>query len=403
MVATTGMALAIFLARLAAAEGADSRADVWDQSVVLETQGDLAGAERLMVRQWGEHPDNYWAGLRLAYLALLQEHYEEARQRYQSLRDRPEAEGDSDVVRGQASAIAGMGWDLAKLGGVADARSAFRLALAIDSANASAKLGLKTIPALPVAVPEIWTGMTGQSLGSSQYLGWVAYAQLPVRLGDSFVLRAAGRYVSAWASSGRSRWAFSDQGPASWTLNEQYLSLARDSRLLGFELVAVRSDTSVSRAILGGAGRARVGSTAGVFLEGAVLHASGVTTNTQVRPMAFVWLGQYLGLQAGARLTWDDRGNSVSASAGASVFLDSLALHLQGHAGNERWAFGFVGPSLMSFASAASYGGSATLIWSATSNLRLALQGEGERLHQEGATGAYWSISGGVQLALGAK
>jgi hypothetical protein len=353
------------------------------------------------VQGWGEQPDNYWVGLRLAYLALLQERYPEARARYQSLRELPEAEGDRDVVRGHASAIAGMGWGFVKQGATADARAAFRQALSIDPANPSAQLGLKTIPSLPVAIPEFWTGMTGQTLGTSGTLGWAAYANLPVRLGDLLVLRVAGRYVKAWPSSGRSRWALSNQEASGWTLNEEYLGLAHDSRSLGFELIGARSDTSVSQAILGGAGRLRVGSTVGVTVESAILSASGVATNIQARPMVFTWLGQHVGLQAGARLTWDDRGHSVSVSSGASAVFESLGFHLLGHVGDERWAFGFAGPSVMSFTSPASYGGSATLIWSATKNLRLALQGEGERLHQETATGVYWSVSGGIQFALG--
>jgi hypothetical protein len=395
------MVVCLLASSAKAADETDPRAGAWDRSVALQAAGDLPGAEQVMIRAWGKQPDNYWAGLRLAYLALLQARQDEARERYQALRDMPEAEGDSDVVRGHASAIAAMGWWLGRQGLATDARSAFRRALGIDPENQSALQGLESIPPPPVAAPEIWTGVTGQSVGSSRYLGWAAYAQAPVRISDRYVLRAAGRYVSSLSSLGRSGRGASGSGGGTWSLDEEYLTLARDGRVLGVEVVAARSSTSDRSAILGGGGRLRVGATWGFVLDTALLHASGLATNLQARPMGFVWLGQRLGLQAGARLTSDDRGDSVSASAGASLVGGSLALHLLGHLGSERWAFGVVGPSIMSFDVAAAYGGATTLIWSAAKDVRLGLLAEVEGLRQANTAGYYWSVSAGVQVGLG--
>ena len=397
---------ALLLARLAAAaegEDSDPRAGAWDRSVALETKGELAAAEREMVREWGEQSDSYWVGLRRAYLALLQQRYQEARSRYRSLRERPEAEGDQDVVRGLASATAGCGWTLAAQGSVTDARAAFREALLLDPNNESAKLGLDQVPTLPIVEPEVWSGLVTQALGMNHYQGWVLYGHVPVRLTDLLVLRVAGRYVSFSESSRGSPWAFGPSGKATWSLNEQYLGLAYPARSLGGDLVVARADSSLGPAILGAAGRLRLGSTWGFLIEGAVLHARNVAANAQVRPMLFAYLGKYLGLQAGTRLTFDDRGNGASASAGASILVAPVAIHLQGHAGRERWAVGLAGPSVLSFNVTTSYGGGVTLIWDVIRELRLAVQAEGERLQQEGARGVYGSFSGGIQVPLGAR
>ena len=402
ILAITSLAL-LSLAHLAiAGEGddVDPRASAWDRSVALETKGDLAGAEQIMVRGWGEQPDNYWVRLRLAYLALLQQRNGEARSRYQSLRGSPEAEGDKDIARGMASAIAGGGWILAGKGSVTDARAAFSEALALDPKNQSARVGLDKIPALPIAEPEVWTGVVGQSFGRKNSEGFALYGHVPVRLSDRLSLRVAGRYILfPQMSGGFSRM----RGNANWGVNEQYLGLAYLGRSLGLDLLLIRADQSGDPSILGSAGRLRLGNKWGFLTEMAVLHASNLATNAQARPMLFAYLGTHLGLQAGARLTLDDRGNAASASVGASVLIAPVAIYLQGHVGEERWAVGLAGPSVLSFDATSSYGGSVTLIWDVSRRLRLALQAESERLWKDGAPGVYWSASGGVQVPIGSR
>jgi tetratricopeptide (TPR) repeat protein len=397
------LGLLVMMAAGAASAGGDedARAGAWDRSVSLQVAGDLAGAEALMTRAWGAAPGNYWVSLRLAYLALLQGRAEEAVIRYQALRTRPEAADDTDVVRGHASAIAAVGWQLAKQGAASAARDHFRRALAIDPANQSAAEGLRGAAAAPIASPEVWTGYFEQSLGISRYRGWLLYGSLPLRVGDLFVARLAGRYLSASRASGRSPWGFGSQGAAPWTLDEQYLTFARERASLGGEVVGLRSGTTGRAAIWGGAGRLRVGSVWGGVLEAAYLRAAGVATNLQARPALFYWPWPELGLQAGARLTKDDRGSSASAAAGLSLLLHPLALHVRGHLGVERWAFAFEGPSIASFDPETSYGGSAMLEWLASPRLRLAVLGEGERLRDAGALGFFWSISAGVQYLFG--
>jgi hypothetical protein len=95
-----GLAVLMLGTRTAAAE--EGSGSVWDRSVALEARGDLAEAERLMLREYGEHPDNYWAGLRLAYLALLQERYQEARSRYLALREHGQTRRSPKALPGGA-------------------------------------------------------------------------------------------------------------------------------------------------------------------------------------------------------------------------------------------------------------------------------------------------------------
>lgn len=379
----------------------DARAGAWDRSVSRQTQGDLAGAEAIMIRAWGETPDNYWAALRLAYLALLQGRAEDAAARYQALRERPEAEDDTDVVRGHASAVAAMGWDLLERGDLAAARELFRRALAIDRANAGAARGLAAATPAPSFSPEVWAGYFGHALGMNRYRGFALYGNLPLRIAELFVLRVAGRYLSASPAGGRSPWAFGNQGARAWTLDEEYLSLSREDTWLGSELVGLRSGTKGRPDIFGGAGRLRVGQSWGGLLETSYLRTRRGDANLQVHPALFYWPLPQVGVQVGARVTRDDRGNSTSANAGLSLVLHPVALHLRGHMGSERWAFAFEGPSIMSFDAEMTYGGSAILLWSATRRLRLALGGEGERMSEAGASGYFWSFSGGLQYLFG--
>jgi hypothetical protein len=394
------VALLLWARPAGAGEGS---ASAWDRSVALEIRGDLAQAERVMVQEHGEQPDNYWAALRLAYLALLQERYQEARSRYQALRERPEAEGDTDLPRGLASALAGVGWEQVERGNLAEARATFRASLELDPANQSARKGLAAVSNLPWIFPEVWSGATGHSLSRDQWTGWASYAQVVVSFSNLLTVRAAGRFVHYRNTGRRSPWAVQKGRQIAYNLDEQFLGIGHESLWWGAELLGARSDTSVSNAILGGAGRLRLGSTWGMTLDGAALSAKGGPSNRQARPMAFVWLGKRVGVQAGARLTWDDRGNGVSGNAGLTLVLDPISILLEGNLGDELWSFGVAGPSIMSFDSRSTYGGGTTVLWSMNKSVRLALQGEGARLRQEGARGAYWSLSAGVQLSLGSQ
>jgi tetratricopeptide (TPR) repeat protein len=384
-----------------AAPQSDSRSGAWDRSVAFEIQGNLAAAENVMHQSWGTDPHNYWVLLRLAYLALLQQRFEEACGRYQTLRTMPESAGDPDGIRGHASALAALGWQRVKSGETAKARSLFHKAITLDAANRSAISGLKSIPPLPLVIPELWSGIATHSLGRNRYQGLATYAQLPIRIAEEFVLRGAFRYVHSKSTTPGSPYRFSEPSRSAWHLDEEFVTLAHETLYVGTELIGIRSKITDRQPIWGGAGRLRMGALWGLIMEAAVLKANGLATNTQLRPMAFYNFFHRLVLQAGLRITRDQQSNLTSANAGVSTFLGDWSLHLQGHLGKERWAFGTVGPSLMSLDVDTKYGGSATLIGPITKDLHFAVQAEGERLQIEGAVGAYFSLSAGIQLALG--
>jgi tetratricopeptide (TPR) repeat protein len=383
----------------AAADDSDARANAWSRSVAAEKAGDLQRAESIMTEAWGSQPDNYWVRLRLAYLALVRGRSSEARARYQDLRQWPEAQGDADVQQGLASALAASGWSSLAQGEAMQARAAFREALQVDPDNATARRGLVQVPAVPRLLPEVWSGVTGQSLARTRYVGWVVYGNLPVRLTEHLTLRASGRHMAMSNRSTKSPWS-TGQKTAGWNLDEGFVGLGYESPALAWDVVGALSKSSGAPLISGGGARLRWGASKGLIAEGALLRDRQFT-NAQLRPLAFLWLGTHVGLQAGARFTLDDRGNSTSANAGASLVFGSLGLFLQGHCGDERWGFDFTGPSLMSFEAVPSWGGAATVTWQLSRTVRLAAQGEGERLHQEGALGSFWSASLGIQVGMG--
>lgn len=392
----------LLLAKVAMADSQfDTRAGAWDRSVAFEIDGNLAAAEKVIYQGWGSHPQNYWVLLRLAYLALLQQRPENACHRYQILRTMPESVDDPDVLRGHASALAATGWLRAKNGKTVEARSLFRKAISLDPTNPSASLGLQNVQPVPILVPELWSGITTHSLGLSHYQGTTAYAHLPIRITDFLILRGAFRYVYSQETTHGSPYRFSEPSRSHWHLDEEYIALAREASFLGLEVIGIRSKTSDRTPIWGSAGRLRIGSLWGFFLESAVLKTTGVVTHSQLRPMAFYSFGHHLVFQTGVRFTRDQYKNRFSTQAGISGYLRGLSLHLQGHLGKERWAFGMVGPSLMSLDIDTIYGGSVTLMGPIMKDLRFAIQAEGERLRLEGAHGAYFSFSAGIQLAMG--
>ena len=126
----------------------------WDRSVRLEQAGDLGGAEAVLVEAWGKHPDNYYAQLRLAYLALVTKRANAALSRYRRARLFPEAKGDADAKAGYAAALALKGWKLTDAGQTEKARLYFKQALAVEPTQPEALTGLATtIP--PVSEPEL--------------------------------------------------------------------------------------------------------------------------------------------------------------------------------------------------------------------------------------------------------
>ena len=371
----------------------------WDQSVKLEQAGDLPGAEAVLVAAWGKKPDNYYAQLRLAYLALVRKRANAAVARYKRARRFPEAAGDTDVTAGYAAALALKGWQLADGGDATEARVYFRKALAFVPEQPDATAGMAATD-LPMTEPELWGAVVGQAFGAGRYQGWAAFAQLPWRFFDRLTLRVAARHIGWQQASPASPWAFSAEPSRNWTVNELYGGAGYDTPLvtaeaLGFAVTSAGSDT------LAGAGlRLRAGRTWGGLADLAALRAEGRFANVQIRPAAFVVLGAHVTLYAGARFTREETGQWTSGAAGGSLQLGPLAAYLQGQLGTEHWAANLTSPSILSIAPRTHGGARLTILYDLTRAFRVAGQAEAYALAAEGATGTFWSVSLGLQLRI---
>jgi tetratricopeptide (TPR) repeat protein len=395
-------ATALFASGVAHAESAPTPSTIeqpWDQSVRLEKQGDLRGAEAILVAAWGKRPDNFYAQLRLAYLALVAKRANAAVARYARARQFPEAASDTDVDAGYAAALVLKGWRLADAGRTSEAQACWRQALAVQPDQVDAKAGLESL-ALPMTEPDLWGALVGQSLGSGRYQGTVLFAQVPWRFFDRLTLRAAARHIAWRQISAPTPWVPSGTTQASWSVNEIYGGAGYDTPLASAEALGF-AVTSTGSSTLSGTGlRLRAGRTWGASADATALRTDGAWTNEQAQALAFVAPEPHLALHAGARLTHEPGHNWPSALAGASLWAGPLALYLQGHVGTEYWSANLASPSILYIAPRTRAGGTVTLFWNATRVLRVAGQVEADTLVADGATGWFWAASLGLQLRI---
>jgi tetratricopeptide (TPR) repeat protein len=382
-----------------ATTGTSAADDSWQRSVALEREGDLRGAEAVLVAAWGKNPDNYYAQLRLAYLALLRQRANAAVARYQRARRFPEAEGDADAAAGYAAALALKGWRVADAGRTGEARVLWQKALAVNPEEPDARAGLERVDA-PLVAPEVWGALAGQSFGSARYQGLVVFGQLPWRFLDQWTLRAAGRHIDWRPTSAPSPWALPGPGSAGWAVNELYGGAGYDTTRVTAEALGFAVTSTGSSTIMGAGARLRLGRLWGGFADLAALRTDGRWANEQLRPVAFLAVGRQLVLHAGARLTHEVGGVWGSGEAGAALLGGPLLVYLFGHVGTEHWAANLAGPSLLSIAPRTRSGGSLTLLWNASRLLRVAGQAEACTLAADGATGAFWSVALGLQLRI---
>jgi hypothetical protein len=354
-----------------AQESDDRRDTAWTRSVAAEVAGDLAGADSILVEAWGQDGGNYFVQLRHAYLVLLQGRFAQAEARYARLQASDEGAADPDVAAG------------------------LRLARARTLPPGATAIEVPTR-----ARPEVWGAVAGQTLGNTRYLGGAVFAHVPVRITSELRLHVAGRYVGYQRQGGGSPWSLGPTGARQINVSDIFLGADYQRPWWGVDALGVYEKISGMNALAGGSARARVGQRYGLLTDGILLRSSGLTPNWQAVPQAFFWPAPSFGLRAGARLTFDGR-QSTSALAGASLFLDGHALHVDGHLGNERAALNPGSYSLLNLPGDATLGGTLTVVLRLGQTLRLLAQVQGERLRSDGAEGAYWCASLGVDLALG--
>jgi hypothetical protein len=368
----------------------------WDQSVRLESTGDLAGAEAILVSTWGAKPDNFYVQLRLAYLALLARRGREAVARYERTRSFPEAEGDEDTTAGYAAALALRGWELEGKGKQRAARRWWRKALAVRPDQPDALAGLQMQRA-PMLNPEVWGSLVGQSLGTGQYQAQAVFAQLPWRPTESLTLRLAWRQIRWRQVSPPSPWAFSEQAVANWTVNELYAGLGYQRSAVRVEGLAFGIAAAGSPTLSGVGVHAALGRQWGIAADAVALFQSGTWANQQARPLLFLsWGG--LVPYAGVRITRDGPNLWASAVAGASLTYGSFLAYVDGHLGTERWAVDLASPSVLSIAPASRRGGGITVLWDISRMWRVGGQVTSDALADDGATGWFSSAALGLQL-----
>jgi hypothetical protein len=364
----TGLPMAAF-AQKNDAEGEDGKDTAWTRSVAAEVAGDIAGAEDILIEAWGADGGNYFIQLRRAYLALLQGRFSQAQARYAALQASDEGAADPDVAAGLHAART-------------------RILPGSSASEVPARFH-----------PEVWGALVGQSLGNTSYLGGAIFAHVPVRITPELRFHVAGRYVDYQRQGGGSRWAFGQTGARRITLGDVFLGADYQRPWWGVDALGVYEKLSGSSSLAGGSLRGRVGQRFGLMMDGTLLSA-GSSANWQVVPLAFFWPVSILGLRAGTRLTFDGR-QSTSVMAGASLFLGGHSLHMDGHLGNERAALNPGSFSLLNLSGDATLGGTLTLALRLSKTVRLLAQAQGERLTSDGADGAYWSASLGVDMAFG--
>ena len=397
-VSLLGLLLPAGVGRAETTNDASATEQPWERSVRMEQAGDLRGAEAVLIEAWGRKPDNYYAQLRLAYLALVDKRANAALARYNRARRFPEAKDDADVQAGLAAALALKGWKLADQGRMDEARVYFKHALTVAPEQPAALSGL-ALTTLPRSEPELWGAIVGRSFGSARYQGLAVFAQLPWRFFDRLTVRLAGRHIEWWQSSTPSPWAASGH-TTRWTVNELYGGAGYDTPMMAAEALAFAVTSMGSPALAGVGLKLRYGRAWGAFVDLAVLRTQGRFVNQQIRPAAFLAIGGHGLLYAGARLTREETGRWTSFATGASLWLGSFAAYLQGHLGTEHWAANLVSPSILSIAPATRRGASLTAVYDLTRAVRVAGQVEACALESEGATGAFWSASLGLQLRI---
>jgi hypothetical protein len=371
----------------------------WDQSVRLEIEGDLQGAERVLVSTWGAEPNNFYVQLRLAYLALLGRRGPEAVERYKRTRSFPEALDDEDTTRGYAAALALRGWQLEENGERQAARRWWKKSLAVWSDQPDAVAGLR-IEQAPITEPEVWGAMVGYAFGTGRYQAPVIFAQVPWRPIEGLTLRLAGRHVRWQQVSPLSPWAFSQQSAARWTVNEIYGGAGYESAALKVEGLGF-AITSAGSPTLSGAGlRLVLGRDVGLSTDAAAFFQAGTWSNQQVRPLVFLTLGGWLVPHAGLRITRTGHTVWTSGVAGAWLVHGPFLAFLQGHLGTEQWAADLASPSILSIAPTSRMGGRLTAFYDVSRMLRMGVHVASERLAAEGATGLFWSAALGLQLRI---
>jgi hypothetical protein len=376
------------VSRVAAQEGVPLRppqpatATAWEQSLALETQGDVARAKQVLIAAFGEYPTTYDVSVRLAWLSLLLHQTGEAVDRYRLSRTMmgslPEA------TYGLSLALTARGYAALSRGAYGTSRIDLDEALALDSTNADARKAIGLLGGPRGIAVEAWAAAVSATKGSSR--AQVFYLSIPFRLDETRAVRVVVRQVAAPTGIGTTR-AFSAQ-------TELYAGFERDIGIATIEAMGLAINatggTSVGALLAG-----RVGGTLGLSGTASAISVTG-GVNVQAVPSVFWWASPHVALSVGARITDDPNVRAVSPIAAMTIRGDRVALDLAGHSGTERWALSPAGPTILSFLDQTRYGGSATLTIRATPRVSVFSQAQ---IEQTASLGSFQSYGAGFRFS----
>jgi hypothetical protein len=109
-----------------------------------------------------------------------------------------------------------------------------------------------------------------------------------------------------------------------------------------------------------------------------------------------VWPTDWLGLGAGARITFDDVSTEPSAIAGVTFAAAPVTLSLSGHYGVERWPVYMLEPTVLSLDQSLTGGGAISALFALDPSWSLGLGGRLERIEQEQSAGIYGNATIGL-------
>ena len=374
----------------------DLRVGAWDRSVALERSGDREGARDVLLRAWGRETESYEVTARIAWLSLGLEEWDEAIAAYERARGLRGA--GQEATDGLVTALCAKGSSRLEARDFAGARAAWNRAVVLSPTNGGAERGLALIGPASHVDPEIWFGAVEQRPTSRGWTGWAMFLHVPWQINDDVSVRAAYRHTSTESKiavpgpgrMGRTEVATSQQ-------DEFYGGFGLRFPYTAVDLLGLAVMPSEEEAAPGGHLRLRLGGRFGLDHQQTMI-ARETGWNHQTWPSLYAWLGDAVQLRAGARLTTDDVDRSVSATAALQLGTRPIWFGLDGHVGEERWAFDGEGLSMLAIPDETTMGGRSTLMVDLGDTWRLGLQGHVESTRSsEAETGMYWSASAGLQ------
>ena len=391
------------------------RAGAWDRSVALEQQGQLAAARQLLLEAWGPASASYEVTVRVAWLSLQLGDYPSAVEGYRralGLSGAAALGSDWDAKPGLVSALTGAGFDALETRDRPTARDQFREALALDPAREDARRGLRLAAAHRLAV-ELWGAYVGLT-GTTSTRGGAGFVAVRSELSDHLRLGVAFRHLELSTHDQVTLTVDGNPGPGPgvgaqrdvvlgfdtpWRQEELYGSLGFVSHWVAVEgmgLVLFRDVNGQRDRIFGEAAGLRLGWSWGLTVDQALLFRPE-GERFQLRPMAFAWPHRIVGLAAGAHVTVDPDGTSVSGRLGLSLQFRPVSVDLQGFVGPERYPVDRSAPGVGSLVATLTGGGAAVLWFHPTPSWSLGLAGSLARTALDDVVGTHHTLGAGVR------